>query len=218
MKRTRQQQSQQQSTISKQQQITPDLIADMSVITRVNERIQNKCPDIRVELLLEQEERPYKLLLVMRKEEEIVSAIQMTVSGGSITISSDTYKMEHRQKKYNSVLRSVVILLASSMKDRSRPIGHIYSDAINWKTVRTLFQRGFTPRQVLTNQFQSIQNSPQMIRTLGNTQKLKGLMSGDQHNDDKPWLFVRMELDLITGFNKTATQQHLSRSISTMVC
>ena len=198
-------------------QVAPNLVADMSILSRVNDKIKRKCPDIQVDLRVEDKQLPYKLLLVLRKERKGVSAIKITVSAYSMTIASDTFEIENRQKKYNSVLRYVVILLASTMKYRSFPIQLIRSNAINWKSAKALFQRKFIPTQIFSKDLKVLQITPQVLKTLQNTQRLKQSMSGDQQDERKPWLFVLMELDLST-IDTHSLWSSLSSAINRMVC
>lgn len=198
-------------------QVAPNLVMDMSVLSKTNDKIKKKCPDIQVDLRVENKQLPYKLLLMLRKEGKTVSTIQITVSAYSMTIASDTFERQHRQKKYNSVLRYVVILLASTMKYRSFPIQSIRSNAINWKSAKALFQRKFVPTQIFSNDMKVLEITPQVMQTLQNTQRLKQLMSGDQHDDRKPWEFVLMELDLSTA-DTSRLWSSLSTAITRMVC
>lgn len=220
MKRSYEQLSSQQQKHKNQQQIVqvaPNLQVDMSILSKTNEKIQKQCPDIRVDLKVDDKQPPYKLRLVLRREGKKVSVIKMTVSIDTITIASDTYDIEHRQKKYNSVLRYVVILLASTMKHRSFPIRTIHSNAINWKSAKALSQRKFVPTQIFSKDFKVLQITPQVLQTVQNTQHLKKKMSGDQHDEDKPWLFVLMELDLST-VDSSRLWSSLSNAIDRMIC
>lgn len=213
MKRSYQQVSSQQQFV----QLAPSLKIDMSILTTINQKIQKKCPDIQIHLLVQQKELPFKLRLELHKEGKNVSTIQIVVSAHTITISSDTYDMEHRQKKYNSVLRYVVILLASSMTYRSYPIQSIHSNAVNWKSAKALFQRQFVPTQVFTKNLRAQQITPQKLRIFQDTQRLKQTMSGDQQDERKPWLFVLMELDLST-IDQNRIMTSLTNAIDKMIC
>ena len=198
--------------------MAPKLHMDMSILSRTNQKIQNKCPDIHVDLRVDDDKKkPYKLRLVLRKQGKEVSAIKITVSDYSITISSDTYEREHRQKKYNSVLRYVVILLASTMKYRSFPIQTIRSNAINWKSAKALFQRKFVPTQIFSNDMKVLPITPQVLQTIQNTQQLKQKMSGDQRDERKPWIFVLMELEL-SAVDRSRLWSSLSHAIDRMIC
>lgn len=216
MKRSYEQLSSQQDK-QKVVQIAPNLHMDMSIISKTNQKIQKKCPDINVDLRVEDKQLPYKLRLILHRENKEVSAIKMTVSAYSITIASDTYDIEHRQKKYNSVLRYVVILLASTMKYRSFPIQTIHSNAINWKSAKALFQRKFVPTQIFSKDLKVLPITPQVLQTIQNTQYLKQKMSGDQQDDRKPWLFVLMELDLTTVV-RSRLWSSLTNAIDRMIC
>lgn len=220
MKRSYEQLSSQQQKKQQQQivQVAPKLHIDMSILSRTNQKIQKKCPDIHVDLRVDDDKKkPYKLRLVLRKHGKEVSAIKITVSDYSITIASDTYDVEHRQKKYNSVLRYVVILLALAMKYRSFPIQMIHSNAINWKSVKALFQRKFVPTQILSDDLNVLEITPQVLQTIQNTQRLKQKMSGDQQNENKQWLWVQMELDLTT-MDQNRLWSSLSNAIDRMIC
>lgn len=220
MKRSYEQLSSQQQKKKQQQivQVAPKLHMDMSVLSKTNQKIQKKCPDIHVDLRVDDDKKkPYKLRLVLHKEGKEVSAIKITVSDYSITIASDTYEIEHRQKKYNSVLRYVVILLASTMKHRSFPIRTIHSNAINWKSAKALSQRKFIPTQIFSKDMKVLPITPQVLQTVQNTQRLKQKMSGDQQDERKPWLFVLMELDLST-VDKSRLWSSLSNAINRMIC
>jgi hypothetical protein len=216
MKRSYEQLSSQQQ---KQQivQMAPNLHLDRSILSRTNQKIQKKCPDIYVDVIVDDKKKPYKLRLVLLKERKEVSAIKITVSDHSITIASDTYDRENRQKKYNSVLRYVVILLASTMKYRSFPIQMIHSNAINWKSAKALFQRKFVPTQIFSKDLKVLPITRQILQTIQNTQQLKQKMSGDQQDERKPWLFVLMELDL-SAVDRSNLWSSLSNAINTMIC
>lgn len=216
MKRKNQNQ-QQQNQQEQLTQITKGLLVDMSIISQTNRRIQQKCPNIHIQLELQDTNN---LLLKLYKDKRSVSIIKMNVSN-TITISSDTYGTENRNKKYNSILRSVLILLALSMQYKSKPIQYIYSDAVNWKTVKTLNQRKFVPIQIFMKEppyFYSI--NQQVFKVLENVQTLKTMLSGDEHDERKPWIYVRMELDLQMEQNKIlqSTKTSLTNSISKMSC
>lgn len=189
-------------------------VADMSILSHANERIQQKCPHISVQLVVQD---PTHMRLDLHKEGMIVSTIRMVLSppDHSCTISSDTLEREHRNKKYNSVLRSIVVLLVLSMGQ----IHTIYSDAINWKTVKALSQRQFAPLHVHTNDPPyRIRIDQEMIGIIRNTQQLRQLLSGDEHDERKPWVYIRMGLDLKNPGLTQSIQQSLSRAISAMVC
>lgn len=198
-------------------QVAPKLHINMSVLSKTNEKIQKKCPSIRVDLKVDDKQLPYKLRLVLRKEGKEVSTIKITVSTHSMTIASDTYEIEHRQKKYNSVLRYVVILLASTMKHRSSSIRTIHSNAINWKSAKALSQRKFVPTQIFSKDMKVLPITPQVLQTIQKTQRLKQKMSGDQQDERKPWLFVLMELDLST-VDRSRLWSSLSNAIDRMIC
>lgn len=220
MKRSYEQLSSQQQKQKQQQtivQVARNLHMDMSVLSKTNQKIQKKCPDIRVDLKVDDKQLPYKLRLVLRKEGKEVSAMKMTATADTIKIASDTYEVEHRQKKYNSILRYVVILLASTMKYRNFPLQKMRSDAINWKSTKALFQRKFVPTQIFSNDLEVLQITPQVLQTIQNTQRLKQKMSGDQHDERKQWLWVQMELDLSTIVRKRLWSS-LSNAIDRMIC
>lgn len=183
-------------------------LLQVDIISNANQIIQQTCPNIHVQLDVKTDEN---MTLGLWKDAVEVSTIKIVVNpkNNSFTISSDTFSAKDRNKKYNSVLRSIVILLAQSMS-----IQTIYSDAINWKTVRALLQRNYEAVEVYS------QNPPYYHRvnqeineTLRSTQKLRQLMSGDENDERKPWLFVRMKLDLTT-----IKTQSLSRAIASMIC
>ena len=215
MKRSYKQVSQQQQQIV---QVAPNLIVDMSILSTVNDNIKKKCPHIRVELFIKSDIKPYQLCLLLRKENKIVSEVKMSVcSDRTITISSNTIQ-EQREKKYNSILRHLVVLLALTIQYRGSPIKAVCSNANNWKSVKWLSQRKFTPKQVLANKTHDVlQITPHVIQTLQDTQRLKQLMSGDIEKEEKPWRWVQMELDLSTT-DPQRLWSALSAAITRMVC
>lgn len=220
MKRKYQQQQKQQKKQQDQilTQVAPNLKLDMSIISQTNRRIQLKCPQISIELMVKD---ATNLVLALFKNELPISTIKINVCSDSITISSYTYEGEYRNKKYNSILRSILILLALSMRFKSKPIRYIYSDAINWKTIKTLNQRNFVPIQIYANQSPYfIQINSQIFTLINNTQRLKQMLSGDEHDERKPWLYIRMELDLQNETMKISqsTKNSLTNSITSMTC
>ena len=198
-------------------QVAPHLVVDKSILSKTNKKIQTKCPNINIHLLVEEKQMPYGLRLVLRKNGKDVSQIKIRVSPHSITIASDTFQVEQRQKKYNSVLRYLVILLASTMRYRSIPMQVIHSNAINWKSAKALFQRHFVPTQIYTNELKVLPITLQILQILQNTQRLKQVMSGDQEEQHKPWLFILMMLDL-SSIEKSSMMSSLSRALERMIC
>jgi hypothetical protein len=221
--------SQQQQQIKKQQslkqqqvsltQVSPNIMVDMTILSRTNFRIKKKCPNLDLQLTIQDANN---WLLELYKDKIPISIIKMNVIVNTITISSNTFGIENQNKKYNSILRSVLILLALSMQYQSKPIEYIYSTAVNWKTVKTLNQRNFVPTQIVTTippYFQTI--NQQIFKIFQDTQKLKKVMSGDEHDDNKPWVYVQMELDLLPRERdniRQSAQTALSNAISKMQC
>lgn len=224
MKRKYSQQKQTKQQSLKQQQVfltqvSPNIMVNMSILSRTNLRIQKKCPNLDIQLTIQDDNN---WLLELYKDKIPVSIIKMNVVFNTITISSNTFGIENQNKKYNSILRSVLILLALSIQYQSKPIKYIYSTAINWKTVKTLNQRNFVPTQIVTTNppyFQTI--NQQIFKIFQDTQQLKKVMSGDEHDDSKPWIYVQMELDLLPRKRdniRQSTQKALTNSISKMQC
>lgn len=182
------------------------------IISYANQVIQEKCPTIHAQL---DEETPDKMSLKLWKDGVEVSTIKIVVNpkDHSYTILSDTPSTRDRNKKYNSVLRSIVVLLARSMS-----IHTIYSDAINWKTVRALLQRRYQVVEVGLKDPPYYRRVNQEINDIvRNTQKLRQFMPGDDYDERKPWLSVRMRLDLST-IQTQSVRSALSHATTSMVC
>lgn len=187
---------------------------DMSLLIEVNERIQRKCPDIHIDI--KEDDKPNEFQLVLYRKNQLLSMIQAKVSRDYITMASDTFRVEQRQKKYNSILRSVFILLSLTIEYGSQPIQRIVSNTVNWKSTKTLYQRNFVPTQIFANDPPYVlQINRQTLRNF--PEKVRQKMSGDQHDPNKPWVYVMMELNL-DSIDPVRVHQTLNESIRRMTC
>lgn len=187
---------------------------DTSLLTEVNVRIQRKCPEIHIDL--KKEDTPNQFQLVLYRNNQLLSMIQAKVNGDYITMASDTFNVEQRQKKYNSILRSVFLLLSLSVRYGSQHIQRIVSNTVNWKSAKTLYQRQFVPTQIFANDPPFVlQVTRQTLRNFSETVRQK--MSGDQHDPRKPWIYVMMELEL-QSIDPVRVHQTLNESIRRMTC
>jgi len=138
-----------------QQQQIPKLEFDHELLKEINDKIMKPNEKIQIEYygnFDDEDEEPiqyevfYIYLYVNRK---VASRIELMFGESDYTdlfegmiISSDT-DTEYQQRNYNTILRSVIVLLMPSMKIQGKKIEQIVSNAQNYLSVYSLAKLGF---------------------------------------------------------------------------
>lgn len=131
-------------------------------------RLQEKCGDlftIRIEesptnMYLETPIDEFECVLKLYKHERVVSTLEMRLyltdsRHFDITIESDTVQGQ-RQKKYNTLLRYVGLLLATKFRLGHRRASSVTSFAVSWISVYLLHHIGFHATSILTRDGQQL--------------------------------------------------------------
>lgn len=181
----------------------------MSVINETNLLIRQKCPEMWIDFSQNND----IMTLSLKRNEIIVSRIDFLFSDGrNIQIKYSDTAFREGNKKYNSILTSVLVMLLQSSFPQ---VENLYSITTNWKRAFLLYKRGFIPVHVIDKNINIQYLSQDEVQTIfTNKNRLYHLLSGDEIDERKPWTSVKMVLSLRTH----KQQEFRNISIKEMLC
>lgn len=142
--------------MKQQQQNIPKLDFDHKLLQEINHKLLKSNEKIQIKYYGDFENEDddelihYEVFYIyLYVNEKIVSKIELLFSESDYTdlsdamiISSET-NMEYRQMNYNTILRSVIVMLMPSMKIQGEKIDQVVSNAQNYLSVYSLAKLGF---------------------------------------------------------------------------
>jgi len=122
---------------------------DQSILDSVNSRLQQKCPGMFIGIICSKRTPDCYLRLVY--QDVILSQIQLDFiylhDHGVLQMLSDTFETHFRKRKFNMLLRCVLLLLLPSMEYDNRPVLTLESHAQNPISAYALLRLGFSLSQ-----------------------------------------------------------------------
>ena len=109
------------------------------IVEELNQKIQNKCNQLKLDVKQQMIDNISSLLVCLYYEDICISQITLNFlrSINYMEISSKTLD-EYTLRKYNKLLRAIIILLSNHIKIGDRPLEYIKSDVVNYISAWTL--------------------------------------------------------------------------------
>lgn len=180
-------------------------------LSRINQNIHQKCGHNRFSFHIENKDMKSTSSIQLRLDGETVSTIDWyfeKTKDGKIQVTMDsTTQQQHRNKKYNTILRLATILMMPHVLYDGKNISTIRSDAINPISVRSLLRMKFQ-----TDVVWDAKGNKLLLRP--STQKMNQFFS--THPPQK--IITEMWLPICPDMDMTFYQKELERAIQKMDC